>query len=263
MAIANPPDLVGVRVLITRPADRSAALLAALRAAGAKAVSQPLLEITPLSAVEHRLEIQACRQRLMNLDCYQHLIFISVNAVKHGLEAIEQLWPQWPIGVKVHAIGTATATALADRDVDVEAVDRVAMNSESLLASPMLQYLQDQKVLIVRGLGGREYLAEQLAARGAQVDYAECYQRLPSRLDREQLLQLLRRQNINIVCLNSGETLEHFTALLADAARHYTVLVPGERVASMAEGLGFKRVIQAENAGTAATLAALRHYVEN
>ena len=225
-------------------------------------LSQPLLSISPLSLVDHSAELQRCRQLFMNLDGYQHLIFISVNAVHYGLEYIEQFWPQWPIGVKVHAIGAATAAALAARDIDVHFADSVAMNSESLLVSSALQQLQGQKVLIVRGLGGREYMAQQLAARGAQVDYAECYQRSSPSIDSGQFHALLLKEQIDIVCLNSGETLQYFDSLLGELARFCTVLVPSERLVAMATELGFKKIIEAENAGTAATLMALRHYVQ-
>ncbi|GAA4093989.1 uroporphyrinogen-III synthase [Zhongshania borealis] len=261
MATASLPDLADLRVLVTRPSDRSTELVTALTVAGAEVLSQPLLNIAPLAADSHGAELQRCRQLFMNLDSYQHLIFISVNAVHYGLDAIDQFWPQWPLGVQVHAIGQATAAALAARDIDVQLADDVAMNSESLLATPALQHLQGQKVLIVRGLGGREYLAEQISARGAQVDYAECYQRKSPELDSRQFHALLLQNNINIVCVNSGETLHYFSTLLAELALNYTVLVPGERVARLAESLGFTQIIQAENAGTAATLAALRRYM--
>ncbi len=261
MVITNRPDLSGLRVLVTRPADRSCELVAALRGDGAHVLAEPLLDITPLSPSSHGPELQRCRQQFMDLDRYQHLIFISVNAVNYGMASIEQFWPQWPIGVKVYAIGTATAAALAARDVEVQSSDSLAMNSESLLSTPALQQLQGQKILIVRGLGGREYLAEQLVARGAQVDYAECYQRSCAKLDRGQFHDLLLKEHINIVCVNSGETLHYFNSLLGDIAQRYTVLVPGERVAALAASLGFERVIQAENAGTAATLKALKRYV--
>jgi uroporphyrinogen-III synthase len=263
MATASLPDLADLRVLVTRPSDRSSALIAALTAAGAKVHSQPLLHIVPLAPDCHGAEIQRCRQLFMNLDNYQHLIFISVNAVHYGLDAIDQYWPQWPLAVDVHAIGQATAAALAARDIEVKLADGVAMNSESLLATPALQHLQGQKVLIVRGLGGREYLAEQISARGAQVDYAECYQRKSPELDRRQFQALLLDKRINIVCVNSGETLQYFRSLLAESALAYTVLVPGERVAHLAKSLGFTQIIQAENAGTEATLAALRNYVQH
>ncbi|MDF1692731.1 MAG: uroporphyrinogen-III synthase [Zhongshania sp.] len=261
MATANLHNLADLRVLITRPADRSAELQAALAAAGASVLVQPLLTISPLAADTHAAELQRSRQQLMNLDNYQHLIFISVNAVHYGLALIEQFWPQWPMGVKVHAIGAATAAALRARDIVVEDVDDAAMNSESLLAKAGLQQLAKQKVLIVRGLGGREYLAEQLSARGAQVGYAECYQRSSPEIDGIQFLNLLRQHQINMVCVNSGETLLHFSALLGDIAQEYPVIVPSERVAAMAVELGLRRIIQAENAGTPATLAALHSYV--
>jgi len=261
MATANLHNLADLRVLITRPADRSAELQAALTAAGASVLVQPLLTISPLAADTHAAELQRSRQLLMNLDNYQHLVFISVNAVHYGMELIEQFWPQWPMDVKVHAIGAATAAALRARDLDVEDVDDAAMNSESLLAKEGLQQLAKQKILIVRGVGGREYLAEQLSARGAQVDYAECYQRSSPEIDGVQFRALLRLQQINMVCVNSGETLLHFKTLLGNMAAEYPVIVPSERVAEMALELGFSRVIQAENAGTPATLAALQAYV--
>ncbi|WP_373079217.1 uroporphyrinogen-III synthase [Zhongshania sp.] len=263
MATTNRPDLSGLRVLVTRPADRSGELVAALRGEGAQVLTKPLLNITPLSPSRHGAELQRCRQQFMDLDRYQYLIFISVNAVNYGMALIEQFWPQWPIGVKVYAIGTATAAALAARDVEVQSFDSLAMNSESLLSTPALLQLQGQKILIVRGLGGREYLAEQLAARGAQVDYAECYQRSSPKLDRGQFQDLLLKEQINIVCVNSGETLHYFNSLLGDMAHTYTVLVPGERVAALAASLGFEQVVQAENAGAAATLDALKHYVSH
>ena len=81
MATASQPDLASLRVLVTRPVERSAELVAALTAAGAKVLTQPLLNIAPLTAPRHEAELQRSRQLFMNLDCYQHLIFISVNAL--------------------------------------------------------------------------------------------------------------------------------------------------------------------------------------
>lgn len=254
--------LNNLRVLVTRPADRSAEFAAALTAAGAVSVLQPLLNIAPLSLPEHQAEIKQCRSLLMNLDSYQSLIFISVNSVHHGLDQIEQYWPQWPMDIDVYAIGGATAAALAERDITVRHSAQ-AMNSESLLACGDLQHINKSKILIIRGVGGREFLATELRKRGAVVDYAECYQRCKPDIDSGQLQALLLQHKINMVALNSGETLSHFTELMGAAALPYPILVPSSRVADIAKAQGYQTVIQADNAATAASLTALKHYVQN
>jgi uroporphyrinogen-III synthase len=261
MAMPSQPNLAGLRVLVTRPIDRSAELQSALCEAGATVVLQPLLAIAEL--LESSPAALASRQRIMNLTDYQHLIFISVNAVEHGLDLVDQFWPQWPLGLQVHAIGAATAAALKQRDIAVASGNGLAMNSESLLQNAALQNLQGQKVLIFRGLGGREYLAEQLLAQGARVDYAECYQRLKPEIDSGQFKQLLLQQKINTICVNSGETLAHLHELLIGSADQFHLLLPSERVVALARELGFKRLLQAENAGTEASLKALQVLAES
>ena len=57
------------------------------------------------------------------------------------------------------------------------------MNTEALLKLPELHQIDGQRFLILRGVGGRETLATQLRARGAHVDYAECYRRVEPILD--------------------------------------------------------------------------------
>ncbi|CAA0102374.1 Uroporphyrinogen-III synthase [Zhongshania aliphaticivorans] len=259
MAIAKLSDL---RVLVTRPEDRSADFAAALRAAGAEVVLQPLLNIAPLTAAEHGAAMQKSHSILLNLDEYQRLIFISVNAVQFGVEQIEQYWPQWPVGIEVYAIGAATAAALADRDVTVHQ-RALAMNSESLLSCSGLQNVAKSKILIVRGVGGREYLAEELKKRGALVDYVECYQRCKPSIDGEQLREVVSARRVNMVALNSGETLSYFTELMGEEAFSYPILVPGARVEELARAQGYCSIVQAENAGTEASITALECYANN
>lgn len=257
-------DLNSLSVLLTRPAGRGAELRAALEAAGARVWEQPLMRIAPLSPAQHGEEIARCRSRIMDLDNYQRLVFISVNAVEYGLELIDQFWPQWPLGVAVYAIGEATARALARGGIDARCGGN-SMTSEALLALDELQSLEHEKVLVVRGLGGRETLAETLRARGAQVAYAQCYQRQPEPLEDGQLRALLVKQQLDVVCLNSGETLEYFFRHCRPEAcpAGLALLLPSGRVRERARALGYSRTIQADNAGTAATLAALRQMRED
>ena len=258
MASPKPSALKGLKILITRPAARSGELRAALQSAGAEVWEQALLDIKPLDASRHSEHIRTSRSRILDLDRYQRLIFISVNAVQYGLELIDQYWPQWPMGIAVHAIGDATANALRQNGIPVDDT-AAAMNSESLLASGKLQALQNEKILILRGIGGREYLAQQLRLRGAHVDYVECYERRSPNLADGELRALLVKHQLQVVCLNSGETLANFHRHCPPStdALEPILLLPGQRVTEQARALGYNRLLQAENAGTAASLAAL------
>ncbi|MCR8922484.1 uroporphyrinogen-III synthase [Dasania sp. GY-MA-18] len=256
-----PHTLAGQGILITRPEQQGSALVKKLSQLGAHVVHYPVLELQPLTLDDPARAVT--KQLLLNLDNYHHVIFISTNAVHYGAEWMQEFWPQWPLGIQWHAIGVATANAMLRYDLDASA-PTVAMNSEALLQLMDLQHIEQQKVLIVRGVGGREYLAEQLQARGALVDYAECYQRhLPSR-PKGELAAIIETQNINTLCVNSGESLANFIALAgAESLAQLTVLVPGQRVAGLAQQAGAKNIIVADNASDDACVAALQQFAKN
>lgn len=263
--VSKSTDLQSLRILISRPEGRNEELRAALTAAGAEVSVQPLLRIAPLAEDDPRY--QQARRLLLDLDHYQHLIFISANAVAQGMALIDGLWPQYPLGVQCHAIGAATAAALRDWPWPAGALaaldgeSRGAMDSDSLLAQPAFAQVGGQRVLIVRGCGGRERLAEILRERAARVDYAECYQRCGPDITAEALQALLDQRSIQLVCVNSGDTLAQFVQRIAPPRRaDYALVVPSARVQQLAQQAGFERVILAENAGTAATLAAIRNW---
>lgn len=260
--VTSSTELQGLRVLITRPEGRNEELRGALATAGAQVSVQPLLRIVPLGEGDERY--QRARRHLLDLDVYQHIIFISVNAVDCGMALIDELWPQYPVGVRCHAIGKATEQALGRWPWPAGALAPLvgdqprSMDSESLLSAPEFNDVDGQRVLIVRGCGGRETLADKLRERNARVDYAECYQRCAPQLSAAALQAQLDAAGISLVCLNSGDTLAQFAQRIAPERRgDYHLVVPSKRVKHMAEEAGFRHTILAENAGTAATLTAI------
>lgn len=263
-------------VLLTRPEGQGDDLLDALKAQQINAIHYPVMCISELDQQYFAVQRQHCKQQLMELDSFQHIIFISTNAVSYGMDAIEEYWPQLPIGIIWHAIGKATQVALGRRDAPV-AVDSglnsgtdsnvdsraLAMNSEALLESPQLQDIKGQKVLIVRGVGGRDYLQMQLESRGAYVQYAECYQRARANKPVGELATVIRSQAPDAVFIYSGESLQHFQALCGGdclpTALPCPLVVPGQRVAALAGEQGYQHVIVADNAGAPAMIAAVKN----
>jgi uroporphyrinogen-III synthase len=242
--------------LVTRPEGQAGDLCAGLAAAGLRPVERPMLVLEPLPGPD-----AAQRQLLLELDSFSHIIFISANAVRFGLDWIDAYWPQLPAAINWYAIGERTAALLEERGL-APLTPGQEMTTEGLLALPGLQAVRSARVLIVRGEGGRDSLRQALVARGASVDSLVCYRRRAPRLAADELLQILRDQRIRLVMLSSGEGLANFTALLppdeTTKLQELTVLVPSERVAAQARESGWSRVLVARNASDAEMLAAAK-----
>ncbi|MEH6557714.1 MAG: uroporphyrinogen-III synthase [Oceanicoccus sp.] len=252
--------LRGKKVLVTRPQGQADELVVSIEAAGGRAIHCPVIVIEPLADSDN-VQRQQGKQRFMSLDQFQHVIFISSNAVKYGLQWIDQYWPQLPVDILWYGIGRSTTQLLQQEGVPVsDTVELGAMNSESLLQQKSLQELSHQKVLIVRGVGGRDYLHSVLQQRGAVVEYAECYRRKVAAASTE-LIEKIKEHDINTVCLNSGDSVENFCQLVG--SEHWSIIkdllivVPGARVAEIAGKKGFENVVCAENASNQAMITAI------
>lgn len=158
-------------VLVTRPQGQQQALVAALTEAGFVVSQQSALCIEPLvlSVAERNL--------LLNLDQYHAVFFVSANAARLALQALDELWPQWPVGVHWLAVGPATAEVLSAAGMPAE-LPRTGFDSEAVLGLDCLRDLPGKRVLICSGEGGRELFAETLQRRGAEVDVLRLYQRI-------------------------------------------------------------------------------------
>jgi uroporphyrinogen-III synthase len=244
------------RVLVTRPAGEAAdTLCSAVQAAGFAVYSQPLLEL-------HRLpSLPPVRRRMvLELDRYQHIIFISANAVHFGMALVEEFWPQLPVGLNWYAIGATTAARLEHFGITALTPGSV-MSSEGLLSHAVLQDVKDQHVLIVKGEGGRDALVRELTQRGAVVDELACYRRSLPDLPHGELAERLQRWGIEVILISSGEGLANLQLLLSrtetSKLKHMGLIVPSQRVARLALDAGFDQVVTAENASDAAMLRAL------
>ena len=122
--------------------------------------------------IKPRPDRAAVRAAVGPADRYDLVIFVSANAVRFGADMLDQRRD-----LKVAAVGQATAAALNAAGYRVSLMPSEGADSEALLAMPQLAHMAGQRVLIVRGTGGRELLSEVLTARGAQVQYAEVYTR--------------------------------------------------------------------------------------
>ena len=230
--------LAGRTVLVTRPAGQAAVLVQAIHAAGGAAYAFPAL------AVE-AVPVDALAAPLARLRAADIAIFISPSAAQFGVAAIRSGGGLSP-ATEVFAVGPGTARALAAQGVG-GAVTPHGQDSEALLALPQLAAVAGKRVVIVRGVGGRPLLAETLAARGAQVDFLECYRRVLPPADAAPLLARWQAGGIDAVTVTSAETLANLAALLGDAGAplllRTPLFAPHEKIAEAARRFGVAQVI--------------------
>lgn len=233
-------SLEDLRVIVTRPQAQAQELAQSLAVLGAEVLQIPGLEIWPAP------ESWAVRQQFQNLDVYQHVIFTSVNAVHFGMQWIDRYWPQWPQGLNSYSVGPGTAKALTAHHLESFLPTR--FSSEGLLELPALKTVNETRVLIVKGQGGRSLLKETLEARGAMVDCADVYQRVCPKPDAVIVSQLdtwLRQAQPVFLLLSSIEIMQNIKAQLQpcwNELRKCLVLAVSERVAQAAHQEGFQYV---------------------
>lgn len=242
-------------VVVTRPADKASELISSVAELGFEVRHHPLIEIRRFEDDDSAVS-RACRQKILDIDHYDAVIAISQNAAEAGFGWMDDYWPQMPVGLRWYAVGPTTAAVYREYDIDAEMpVDRY--DSEGVLALPSLQQVEGEKILIWRGVGGRETLASVLRERGARVDYAEFYERRQiewAEADWEKTLQ-----GAPVLLLSSGQALDIAQQQIPDiATRVSTIIVPSERVATYARQQGCTDVVVAASARNEDTLHSLR-----
>jgi uroporphyrinogen-III synthase len=209
-------------------------------------------------AIHDNSDDPALRQRLAHLSDYQIAIFVSPNAVTFGLDAIRRSGGLLG-SLLLATVGKGSADALSQQSGRrPDLVPRASYDSEALLQLEPLQHVNGKRILIIRGSGGRELLAETLRQRGARVDYAEVYRRAPPAppADTGWL------QRADIITLTSSEALTNLVAMTPETARdtlyNKPLVVVSERGAQLARQLGFRReVLVTPLAGDEALIATL------
>jgi uroporphyrinogen-III synthase len=256
--MSTPGPLAGRTIVVTRPREQAVSLAEAIAAAGGAPLIFPLLEILPIADPEV-LETAVAR-----LPGAALAVFISPNAVDHALPVILAHGP-WPAGTVPAAVGQGTVKALAARGVTGCVAPRERFESEALLALPELagERVNGRRVVIFRGDGGRELLADTLRARGALVDYITCYRRAAPAGGVEGLLQRWRAGRLDALTVSSSEGLRNLLDLLDGEGRAFLartpVFVPHARIAENARAAGLHEIILTE-AADAGILAGLLAY---
>jgi len=242
MRTGGGADLSGLRVLVTRPLAQSEPLCREIERLGGQAVALPALEIVAIERPDWRSVDAALSGKP------DWIIPISANAARYGQAAFIERLGGWPERPRVVAIGRATAACLTESGVRVDIFPEAGGDSEALLARPELKGIKGQRILIIRGQGGREHLAEGLRARGAIVAYLEVYvRRCPVDCERR-LAALAAEKAVDVVTVTSGEALTNLVKAGRDGGclpwlSSLPLVAISPRIAASAREIGFQALV--------------------
>lgn len=243
MSAAHP--LGNIVVLVTRPARQAHHLCTLIETEGGQAIVFPVLEIQDLQ------DTSVVMRLIDRLDEFDIAIFISANAV---IKAMDLVLPHrdWPSHLQIAVVGARTAEALQEYGLRVDICPEEKFNSEALLSLPKMQDMANKKIVIFRGEGGRELLADTLRQRGADIEYAEVYRRskptdimgctvanLVANLE-----DLLVTGKINIIVVTSHEGLRNLWEIAGSTGQEVLTRMPlavmSQRIATAAQELGVR-----------------------
>jgi len=191
--------LLGRRVVVTRAADQVGALSARLAELGADVIELPTIAIAEPADGGAALRDAAAR-----VGRYDWLAFTSANAIRRFMAMIR---PDARAlgGVRIAAIGSATAEALAEFGLRPDIVGAPATAEGLLAAFPS----GPGRVLLPRAAVGRDVLPVGLRSKGFVVDVVEAYRTVRAVLEPGAAAEAAKA---DAVLFTSASTVANYTA---------------------------------------------------
>jgi uroporphyrinogen III methyltransferase/synthase len=218
--------LQGRTIVITRAAAQAGRFVELLEAEGARVLAAPTIAIEPPPSWE---PLDAA---LDTIDTFAWVVFTSVNGVAmvdRRLTARRHAWAA--VGRRrIAAIGPATAEALAEHGVRVDAVP-AEYRAEGLVMRLCRELKPGERVLLPRAAQTRDVLVQELRKCGAEVVEVPVY--VTRRVDRDagKLRDALATGAVQAVTFTSSSTARNFAEIFTDDERR--ALLSGVTIASI------------------------------
>jgi uroporphyrinogen III methyltransferase/synthase len=210
---AGRRPLEGRRVLVTRAADQAAEFIALLDEHGAVAVEAPMIRIAP---PEDTVPLDTACRRLPRFDW---IVFSSVNAVEALVARVRHVSGDLRNleGPRLCAVGSATAERLTRYGLKVGVVPAEYRAEALAEALARTRPLRGVLVLVPRSDIGRDVVARELTAQGAEVTEVVAYRTIavdPARDGGPDVRRLLLDGRLDAVTFTSTSAVENLVRVL-------------------------------------------------
>jgi len=240
--------LFGRSVLVTRPRHQAAELSSRLASFGALPVEAPMVSIEPPE------DAGPLKEAAAQAGTFDWIVFASTNAVDAFMEALFAggLDVRALASSQICAVGAATAERLARYSVKADAVPEEFRAEGVAPALAARGSLSGSRVLLPRADIGRDLVAEQLRALGAEVADVVAYRTVlqdGTGPDDPDIYGLLLQDRIDAVTFTSPSAVRAFATVygaeqVADLLRHTVVASIGPTTSEAATRLGIAVTVQ-------------------
>jgi len=248
--------LFGKRIVVTRARSQAASLRERLIAAGADVIEMPATRVEPADS-------EPLQDALGRLSDFAWLILTSQNAVRVFWDALRATGgdARSLAGVKIAAVGPATADALLEHGLAVD------LSPKRFVAEGLLDALRDRRdvkgkrVLYAAAEGARELLQEGLEEIGATVERITLYRSVPDGEGAAELRDRLSRGEADLVTFTSASSVKAFVqAVGADAAVKAPAASIGPITSDAAREAGLDVAVEASRSTIDGLVEAITEY---
>jgi len=253
-------------IIVTRPAGQARQLIEvltrAIEVSGVGKRSLPEILALPLLTIVPKVDEYLANHIATVLGGADLAVFVSPNAIESVMRLLERDWQDFskkiiPIGV----MGGSSHLALKNHGIGLEDNPTpiiIPKNNENWDSEGLWKELeslkwnwQGKKVVIFKGEGGRDWLADTLQKAGATVENVSTYTRVPLDIDNP-AWHLVREMDLSksLWLLTSSEAVRYLGEVMKDQFTQdlsvASALCPHHNIADAAEMIGFGEVFTSE-----------------
>ena len=260
MAETAGKTLAGKRVVVTRSAEQSESLLAALREQGAIPIALPLVAFAPPE------DLRPLDDTIRNLGRYDWVFLTSQNAVRALQERSDFLGLQLAkalVDMSIAAVGPTTAESARNAGLKVAYV--ATKHQGVALAEELAAQVKGKRVLLPRSDLASRDIVDTLDRLGAFVSEVIAYTTLATSEQEMRTHEAVLREGADAVLFFSPSAAHHFFDLLGRTrflgfSQEAAFAAIGPVTEGALREAGATRIVVARDTTAAAILAALAEF---
>jgi uroporphyrinogen III methyltransferase/synthase len=197
--------LFGKRIVVTRATQQAPALSEKLADLGADVIEMPATQIA-------RLDLGPLRAEIGRLSHFDWLIFTSQNAIAIFWEQLlgEGKDARALAGLKVAAVGPATAGALLEHGITVDVIPSRFVAEGLLEMMHARDDVAGKRVLYITAEGARDVLQQGLQEIGADVTEIEAYHSIVDGEGAEKLARAIEDGRVDLITFTSASAVRGY-----------------------------------------------------